>query len=207
MFARPLERVLEFSASPKQKLLHFKGFPAARAGKEAALAQTSEGAQGELERRHAAAARAVSLVFMLTLALAALALFVAPRVKLSADQVTANSLLIVILFLGLGSVAYRRTRFSTMRLRDIAALRGVRGLLDTLQSTTVYVALIGALIAVLGFVFALLTGDGRNMLYPGIIAVAVLLYCYPRRAAWSAVVRALAQEEADPAPAAKGTTV
>lgn len=171
------------------------------------MAQTSGDAQGELERRHAAAARAVSLVFMLTLALAALALFVAPRLRLSVDQVTANTLLFVILFLGLGSVAFRRTRFSPMRLRDIGALRGVRGLLDTLQSTTVYVALIGALIAVLGFVFALLTGDGRNMLYPGIIAVAVLLYSYPRRAAWSAVVRALAQEDGDPAPAAKGTTV
>lgn len=207
MFARPLERVLEFCASPKQKLLHFTGFPAARAWKEAALAQTSADAQGELERRHAAAARAVSLVFMLTLALAAAALFIAPRVRLNADRVTAASLLIVILFLGLGSVVFRRTRFAAMRLRDIAALRGVGGLLDTLQSTTVYVALIGGLIAVLGFIFTLLTGDGTNMLYPGIIAAAVLLYSYPRRAAWSAVVRALAQEDGDPAPAAKGTTV
>jgi Na+-translocating ferredoxin:NAD+ oxidoreductase RnfD subunit len=171
------------------------------------LAQTVEGAQDELERRHAAAARVVSLIFMLTLALAALALFVAPRVKLGADPVTANTLLYIILFLALGSVVFRRTRFSAMRLQDVAALRGADGLLDTLQRTTVLVALIGGLIALLGFAFALLTGDGKNMLYPGVIAAAVLLYCYPRRAAWSAVVRALAEGDSDPVRAAKGTTV
>lgn len=171
------------------------------------MAQTVEGAQDELERRHAAAARVVSLIFMLTLALAALALFVAPRVKLGADPVTANTLLYIILFLALGSVVFRRTRFSAMRLQDVAALRGADGLLDTLQRTTVLVALIGGLIALLGFAFALLTGDGKNMLYPGVIAAAVLLYCYPRRAAWSAVVRALAEGDSDPVRAAKGTTV
>jgi hypothetical protein len=172
------------------------------------LAQTVEGTpRGELERRHSAAARVVSLVFMLTLALSALALFIAPRLKPAADPVTAPTLLIVILFLALGSIAFRRTRFSAMRLQDVAALGGAGALLDTLQRTTVYVALIGGLIALLGFAFALLTADGKNMLYPGVIAAAVLLYCYPRRAAWSAVVRALAQGDADPVRAAKGTTV
>jgi hypothetical protein len=171
------------------------------------LTETVEATQGDLERSHAAAARVVSLVFMLTLVLAALALFLAPRLKLGVNPVNANTLLFIILFLGLGSVVFRRTKFSPMRLQDIAALRGVRGLLDTLQRTTIYVALIGGLIALLGFAFALLTGDGTNMLYPGVIAVAVLLYSYPRRAAWSAVVKALAQGDADPVQAAKGTTV
>jgi hypothetical protein len=169
------------------------------------LAQTVEGTQGEVERRHAAAARVVSLMFMLTLALAALALFFAPRFKLEVSPITANSLLFVILFLALGAVAFRRTRFNSMRLQDVAALRGVNGLLDTLHGTTVLVALIGGIIAVLGFIFSLLTRDGTNMLYPGVIAAAVLLYAYPRRAAWAAVVRALADGDADPVEAAKGT--
>ena len=169
------------------------------------MAQTVEGTQGELARRHAAAARVVSLMFMLALALGALALYVAPRVKLEVDPVTANMLLFVILFLALGAIAFRRTRFAPMRLQDVAALRGVEGLLDTLQRTTVLVALIGGLIAVLGFAFALLTRNGANMLYPGVIAAAVLLYAYPRRAAWGAVVRALADGDADPVRAAKGT--
>lgn len=169
------------------------------------MAQTVEGTQGEVVRRHAAAARVVSLMFMLTLALGALALFLAPRIRLEVSTVTANTLLFVVLFLALGAIAFRRTRFNPMRLQDVAALRGVEGLLDTLQRTTVLVALIGGLISVLGFAFALLTGNGTNMLYPGIIAVAVLLYAYPRRAAWGAVVRALADGDTDPVRAAKGT--
>jgi hypothetical protein len=169
------------------------------------LAQTVEGTQGELARRHAAAARVVSLMFMLTLALGALALFLAPRVKLDVSRITANTLLFVILFLAIGAIGFRRTRFNAMRLQDVAALRGVEGLLHTLQRTTVLVALIGGLIAMLGFAFALLTRDGTNVLYPGVIAVAVLLYAYPRRAAWGAVVRALADGDADPVRAAKGT--
>ena len=169
------------------------------------MAQTVEVTQGEVERRHAAAARVVSLMFMLTLALAALALFFAPRFKLEVSSAAAPSLLFVILFLALGAIAFRRTRFNSMRLQDVAGLRGVNGLLDTLQSTTVMVALVGGIIAVLGFIFALLTRDGTNMLYPGVIAVAVLLYAYPRRAAWAAVVRALADGDADPVQAAKGT--
>ena len=169
------------------------------------MAQTVEGTQGEVGRRHAAAARVVSLMFMLTLALAALALFLAPRMRLEVNAVTANTLLFIILFLALGAIAFRRTRFNSMRLQDVAALRGVGGLLDTLQRTTVLVALIGGIIAVLGFIFALLTRDGTNMLYPGVIAAAVLLYAYPRRAAWAAVVRALADGDADPVEAAKGT--
>ncbi|MFL6333340.1 MAG: hypothetical protein ACJ754_08375 [Pyrinomonadaceae bacterium] len=169
------------------------------------MAQTVEGTQGEVGRRHAAAARVVSLMFMLTLALGALALIVTPRLKLEVNPVTANTLLFVILFLALGAITFRRTKFNSMRLQDVAALRGVEGLLDTLQRTTVLVALIGGLIALLGFVFALLTSNGTNMLYPGVIAAAVLLYAYPRRAAWGAVVRALADGDADPVRAAKGT--
>jgi hypothetical protein len=169
------------------------------------LAQTVEGTQGELARRHAAAARVVSLMFMVTLALVALALFVAPRIKLEVNPVTANTLLFIILFLALGAIGFRRTRFNSMRLQAVAGLRGLEGLLITLQRTTVLVALIGGLIAVLGFAFALLTRNGTNMLYPGVIAVAVLLYAYPRRAAWASLVRALADGDADPVRAAKGT--
>jgi hypothetical protein len=76
-----------------------------------------------------------------------------------------------------------------------------------LETTTVTVALIGALIALLGFVISVMTGVGTDMLYLGVIAVAVLVYCYPRRAAWESVVGAAERGEGDPVRAAKGTTV
>lgn len=171
------------------------------------MGQTVEGTRGELERRHAAAVRAVGAVAVFTLLLVVLALTGVFAGKLRFDPTTANSLRFVIVFLGVGAIVFRRTRFSPMRLRDIAALRGAEGLLATLHSTTVAVALLGGVIALLGFVISVMTATGTDMLYLGVIAAAVLIYCYPRRAAWQAVVRAAEQGAGDdPARAAKGTT-
>jgi FtsH-binding integral membrane protein len=158
------------------------------------LAQTERNSKDELDRRQRASARLVSALLMLTLALVALALAITPRLPSTLyNPAGAPYLLFVVLFLGLGSIIYRRTKFATMRLRDIAALRGASGLLDTLQRTTVHVALAGGLVAVLAFVFALMTGRGENVFYPAVIAVAVLLYGYPRRAAWRSVLDALTE--------------
>jgi hypothetical protein len=170
------------------------------------VAQTAETAQDELARRHGAAVRVVSAVFMLTLVLVALALVLTPRLSFRLyDPVTARSLLLVILFIALGSIVFRRTKFSTMRLRDIAALRGASGLLETLQRTTVYVALAGGVVAVLGFAFTVMTGERTNVLYPAVVAVAVLAYSYPRRAAWRGVLDSFAEPPDEPAGGAKGT--
>jgi hypothetical protein len=172
------------------------------------LAQTVEGTpQGELERRHSAAARVVLAMLVFTLLLTGLALAGVFAGALRFDPTTANALRFVIIFLGVGAIVFRRTRFSAMRLQDIGALRGAAGLLRTLEATTVTVALIGGLVALLGFVISVMTGFGTDMLYFGVIAAAVLLYCYPRRAAWRKVVAAAEGGEGDPVRAAKGTTV
>jgi hypothetical protein len=174
-------------------------------GEEAALAQTVESTRGELERRHSAAANIVKLVGAFTVLLILVALSGILDGAVGFNPTTANTLRFVIVFLGVGAIVFRRTRFATLRLQDIAALRGASGLLETLQKTTVIVALIAALIAALGLLISVMTGAGTDMLYLGVIAAAVLIYAYPRRTAWSAVVRALADGDADPVEAAKGT--
>lgn len=169
------------------------------------MAQNADNAHDELARSHGAAVRIVFAVFLFTVVLAVLALLLAPRVSLAFNPTLANTLRITIVFLGIGAVYFRRTKFSAMRLRDIGALRGASGLLQTLQRTTVLVALIAAVIAALGFYISLMTGDGKDMLYLGVIAVAVLFYCYPRRAAWASVVNAAAGPSGGAESAAKGT--
>ena len=169
------------------------------------MAQTVEGTRGELERRHWAAANAVKLAGVFTLLLVLIALFGVLSGAVRFNPTAANTLRFTIIFLAVGSIVFRRTRFSAMRLRGIGVLRGTTGLLDTLQTTTVIVAGIAALIAVLGLLISVMTGAGTDMLYFGVIAAVVLFYAYPRRAAWDAVVRALADGAADPVRAAKGT--
>lgn len=168
------------------------------------MANTADNARDELARRHGAAVRVVSAVFTLTLVLAALGLVLTPRLSRLSNPAGAPPLLFVILFIALGSIVFRRTKFSAMRLRDIAALRGASGLLETLQRTTVYVALAGGVVAALGFAFTVMSGERTNVVYPTVIAVVVLLYCYPRRAAWRGVLGALAEPDED-VGGAKGT--
>ena len=169
------------------------------------MAQTVEGTQGELARRHATAANVVKLVGIFTLLLMLVALSGVLSGAVRFNPVAANTLRLVVVFLGVGAIVFRRTRFSAMRLQDIGALRGASGLLETLQATTIIVAVIAAVVAVLGLLISIMTGAGTDMLYFGVIAVAVLAYCYPRRAAWAAVVRATEGGEGDPVRAAKGT--
>jgi hypothetical protein len=99
-----------------------------------------------------------------------------------------------ILIFGLGAIALRRTQFASMRLQDIAALRGPSGLLITLERTTLRVALLGAVIAVIGFGATLMTGNDFYSYGAGLVAVCVLWYCYPVRVSWEQAVRRFSPE-------------
>jgi hypothetical protein len=102
---------------------------------------------------------------------------------------------IAVLVSGLGAFVIRRTRFAAMRLKDIAALRGLSGLLKTLQGTTIQIACIGGAIALMGFVITILTGDWTNMLRAAGVSAIVLIYCFPFRSAWQRAVIQLGPED------------
>ncbi len=140
--------------------------------------------RSELIRRHQSTLRVVLILLGTTVLLSVLAFilrrFLVPR----ADPVVDAAWKITIVILGLGSIVFRRTKFSAMRLRDVGGVSGAKGLLDTLASTTLKVAIIGAAIAVSGFVATLLTGTDRYTYGAGLIGVVVLLYCLPTRSSW-----------------------
>lgn len=168
--------------------------------------QKPESVHDELARRHRAAATTVIACAALTLLLSAL-VFAGVRFALPAslfDRTLAGALWIAILLFGLGAVALRRTKFSSMRLQGITALRGASGLLAALQNTTVLVALLGGAIAVMGFIIVMITGDKFAMLRAAPIAIAVLIYCYPRRAAWQRMIDLDQTTSGDEASSAKG---
>lgn len=155
--------------------------------------QTSNGAQGELVRRHRVAAMLTRAFIVLTVALIAVAFTGrAPGIRQgNADPTSVWFLRITIVVLGIGAVSLRRTRFAAMRLQDIASLRGVTGLLQTLQNTTIQIAILGLLMAIMGYGLMMITADPWNMVLIGIAALAVLIYCYPRRASWQRVVHGI----------------
>ncbi len=140
--------------------------------------------QAELVSRHRSTSRIVVSLLVGTVLLSLIA-FVGKRFLVpKPDPMVDTAWKIIIVIFGLGSIVYRRTKFSAMRLRDVGGVGGPIGLLKTLAGTTVQVAIIGAAIALTGFVATLLTGNDRYTYGAGVIAIVVLLYCLPTRASW-----------------------
>ncbi|HEV2765598.1 MAG TPA: hypothetical protein VGV38_21625 [Pyrinomonadaceae bacterium] len=166
-----------------------------------------ENTYDELARRHRAALLTVALMMVVTLVLAGLALSGRFSARLlTPDPTTVWTLRIVMVFLAVGAVPLRRTRFNAARLQDIASLRGTSGLLATLHGTTRLLALLGGAIAVVGFVVCTMTYDLWDVVRLVVFSFAVLFYAYPRLPAWRRVVEAT-QGGGPPAGAspAKGT--
>ena len=128
---------------------------------------------------------------VLDLALLVLAYFAAEKLFRPNDPSLIMGLWIAILVFGLGAFVLRRTRFAAMRLKDIAALKGMSGLLKSLHDTTIQIAFIGGGIALMGFIVTILTGDWTSMLRAAGVSAIVLIYGYPFRSAWERVARQL----------------
>jgi len=127
----------------------------------------------------------------LDLALLVLAYFAAEKLFRPNNPSLIMGLWIAILVFGLGAFVLRRTRFAAMRLKDIAALKGMSGLLKSLHDTTIQIAFIGGAIALMGFIVTILTGDWTSMLRAAGVSAIVLIYGYPFRSAWERVARQL----------------
>ena len=152
--------------------------------------------QTELERRHRKASTLVLAFVVLDIALVAIAYFAADRLYRPGAPSTIMGLWIAVLVFGLGAFVLRRTRFAAMRLKDIAALKGISGLLKTLQDTTIQIAFIGGAIALMGFIITIFTREWGDMLRAGGVSAIVLIYSYPFRSSWQRTVRMLALEDA-----------
>lgn len=173
------------------------------------MTQTFESDENELIQRHRAATTIVLAMLALTglfIAFAFMGLFMG-RVR-QPDPFLKGALSLAIILFSAGAVTLRRTRFAPARLQDIASVRGISALLTTLQNTTLLVALIGGVVAVMGFIITMNTSDPFDMLWYGGVAAVILLYAYPRRSAWQRVVAATQTTDGLDAatPSAKGTT-
>lgn len=152
----------------------------------------------ELDNRHRAATTVVLGFFALDVVLLGIAYFAAPKIFRPADPKIAMGLWLVILICGLGVFVLRRTRFSSMRLQDLAAVKGMSALLATLQGTTIQIASIAGAIGLMGFIITIITGDWSNMLRAAGVSVIVLVYCYPFKSSWERTVRQLAPADSAP---------
>jgi hypothetical protein len=159
-----------------------------------------ENVRAELMRRHKSAATTVLSLLIAVALLSVLAFvmqkFLTQRNNSSLDMAARIGMLVF----GLGAIALRRTRFASMRLQDIAAIRGTSGLITTLQKTTLLVALIGVAVALIGFVSTVVTGAPLYTYQAGVVAAAILLYGYPVRSSWEQAVLRYSPENGSNSP-------
>jgi membrane protein YdbS with pleckstrin-like domain len=160
------------------------------------LDPTSPEAQAELARRHKAAATTVLGLIVATVLLAVVAFLARPYLTPQDNSTINMAVRIVILFLGIGAVVWRRTKFQPMRLQDIFGLAGVSGLLKTLERTTIQLAVLGAAIASIGFIATLVTGNEWYTYLASAVAVLVFVYCYPTKSSWLRTIYRFAERQA-----------
>src|SRR5439155_24607694 len=103
----------------------------------------------ELRRRHRSAATVVVAFLILDVVLLAIAYFAGASLYRTGDPSIMMCLWIAILAFGLGAFVLRRTRFAALRRKDIAAVKGTLALVKTLQDSTIQVASIGSVIALM----------------------------------------------------------
>lgn len=169
------------------------------------MAQSKESTHEELIRRHRLSAMAVGAT--LGFALALMAIGYLHRFPLIPSKYSvAQAFWVAIAMCGFGSVVLRRTKFSAMRLQDVAALRGMSGLLATLQNTTLLLSLIGVAIVMMGFVVTMMANDWIHVRNAGVIVIGIMLYSYPSRTGWQRVVQGIERKGLVDPSAAKGST-
>lgn len=162
---------------------------------------TPQEVQAELWRRHKAAATTVLGLIVATILLSVVAYLGQPYFSELESRQIDWAFLIIVLMLGLGAVAWRRTKFNPTRLQDIAGLTGPSGLIRNLEKTTLQLAILAAGIAIVGFVATLMTGQEFYTYRASAIAIIVLLYSYPSKRSWKrAVERYTAQPGEPPVP-------
>jgi hypothetical protein len=147
--------------------------------------------QTELNSRFRTAAAAIGAAIGLAIGLTAFGYLRGESLYRPGSPRLPLALWVVILVCGLGAFVYRRFMFAGDRLRDIGVLRGTSGLLRSLQSTTLQLALIGVLVALVGFVIMIASGNKFDMVRAGAIAVIVMLYSFPQKSAWQRVANAV----------------
>ena len=156
-------------------------------------------AQTELARKHKAAATTVLGLLVAVILLCVIAFVSRSYLELKPPNLSLDwATRLVVLFLGLGAIVWRRNRFSAMRLQDIAGVAGVTGLIKTLESTTLQLALVADAIALIGFAVTLIQGNELYTYWSCAIAVVVLIYCYPTKSSWLKTVRYFTDPKTEP---------
>ncbi|MBS1797743.1 MAG: hypothetical protein JSS81_28230 [Acidobacteria bacterium] len=99
-----------------------------------------------------------------------------------------TSFWVAVLFVAVGSLLLRRLFFNWERLRNIALLRGIAGLLGNLRVNSLILSSMAEIVALMGAVIAYLSGNAVDMIRALAVSLVVFLVNFPRRNVWKKIV-------------------
>lgn len=165
--------------------------------------QSQEQITNHLDNRYKAAATVIFIGFFSAVALTLAAFFLAGKIQpfgettgeasfsienlidpSAAHSTFTTFLWITILAVAISVFLLRRVIFAPAVLRDIATVKGATGLLQSLSAKTMLLAAFGELVAVLGFLIALASGNWLDMLRAALIATIIFFINFPRKSVW-----------------------
>jgi hypothetical protein len=91
---------------------------------------------------------------------------------------------IAILALAVGVFLLRRVLFAPATLRDAAVVGGSNGLLKSLQTKIILLVTIAEIVAILGFIISLTSGNWTDMLRAALVAAVLFFINFPRKSVW-----------------------
>lgn len=142
----------------------------------------------ELEKRYRTTVLIILAQVFVVLFLVAAAFLFTFRVETGLSEQDFTSLWVGVLFIAVGSFILRRMFFTWDRLKNVAILKGVSGVLGTLQRNSIILSLFGLLVGIIGYLISLFSGSGFDMLRAGAIALVVFLINFPRKKVWKTIV-------------------
>ena len=142
----------------------------------------------ELNKRYRSTVFIVLAQIFAVLILVFVSLFYLPRIAANLTGQDFTTLWVGVLFIAIGSFILRRLFFSWERLKNIALLKGISGLLGTLQRNSVILSFFALIVAITGFLIAVFSGNNSDVLRAGAIALVVFLINFPRKKVWKTIV-------------------
>lgn len=144
--------------------------------------------RNELEKRYRTTTIVIAFQIFTVLVLIVAAWFAAQNTNNSVSGQTLTTLWVAVLFIAVGAFLARRMLFGWERLKNTVLLKGVKGLIQTLQTNSIILGVIGEIVAIMGFLIALLSGNKWEMFRAGVIALVVFLANFPRKKVWEKIV-------------------
>lgn len=145
----------------------------------------------EVEQKYRRAATIIFVQIAAMILIVAAIYFFAPE---SENQISGQSLTILwaaIVFVALAAFILRRMFFRWDRLRDIALLKGIKGLVGTLQTNAIILSAFAEIIVVIGAAIAIFGGAKTDIFRAALVSLILFLINFPRKSVWRKIVAGL----------------